>query len=93
MVSPRGSLTITPAGSYLTLCRAPGSHAKQVTPDRVRQPYPHLGAPPKMLIDLGCSSHNAMWEKNHLLLFRASREWLESGTVNGAKDGVLRLGY
>ena len=70
-----------------------GIHDKQVPPDRVRQLYTDLGAPQKMLIDLGCSSHNAMWEKNHLVLFRASREWLESGTVNGAKDGVLRLGY
>ena len=70
-----------------------GPHDKQVAPDRVRQLYTDLGAPQKMLIDLGCSSHNAMWEKNHLVLFRASREWLESGTVNGAKDGVLRLGY
>jgi pimeloyl-ACP methyl ester carboxylesterase len=70
-----------------------GIHDKQVPPDRVRQLYADLGAPQKVFIDLGCSSHNAMWEKNHLVLFRASREWLESGTVNGAKDGVLRLGY
>ena len=27
-----------------------------------------------------------MWEKNHLLLFRASLEWLTQGTVNGTKD-------
>jgi hypothetical protein len=46
-----------------------------------------------VLLDLGCSSHNAMWEKNHLLLFRASLEWLEKGTVNGAKDGVVKMGY
>jgi pimeloyl-ACP methyl ester carboxylesterase len=50
-------------------------------------------APQKVLVDLGCSSHNAMWEKNHLEMFRASLEWLEKGTVNGAKDGVVRLGY
>ena len=34
-----------------------------------------------------------MWERNHTLLFRASLEWLEKGTVNGAKEGMLRLGY
>jgi pimeloyl-ACP methyl ester carboxylesterase len=67
-------------------------HDKQVLPERVRQLYTDLGAPQKMLIDLGCSSHTAMWEKNHLVLFRASREWLESGTVNGASAGLLRLG-
>jgi len=70
-----------------------GIHDKQVTPDRVRALHADLGSPQKMLVDLGCSSHNAMWEKNRLLLFEASREWLESGTVNGAKDGVVRLGY
>jgi pimeloyl-ACP methyl ester carboxylesterase len=68
-------------------------HDRQVNPDRVRELHADLGTPNKVLLDLGCSSHNAMWEKNHLLMFRASLEWLESGTVNGAKDGVVKLGY
>jgi pimeloyl-ACP methyl ester carboxylesterase len=68
-------------------------HDKQVNPDRVRDLHADLGATQKVLLDLGCSSHNAMWEKNHLLLFRASLEWLEKGTVNGAKDGVVKMGY
>ena len=70
-----------------------GVHDKQVSPDRVRELYTDLGAKQKVFVDLACSSHNAMWEKNHLLLFRASLEWLEKGTVNGAQDGMLRLGY
>jgi hypothetical protein len=41
----------------------------------------------KVFVDLACSSHNAMWEKNHTLLFRASLEWLTQGTVNGDKRG------
>jgi len=45
------------------------------------------------LLDLGCSSHNAMWETNHLVLFRASLEWLTAGTVQGMAQGVVRLGY
>lgn len=28
-----------------------------------------------------------------LLLFRASLDWLTAGSVNGMKDGTLRLGY
>jgi pimeloyl-ACP methyl ester carboxylesterase len=68
-------------------------HDKQVLPERVRALYNDLGAPQKVLVDLGCSSHNAMWEKNRIELFRASLEWLEKGTVNGAKDGVVRIGY
>ena len=52
-----------------------------------------IGPKSKVLIDLACSSHNAMWEKNHRLLFQASLEWLTKGTVNGAAQGIVRLGY
>jgi pimeloyl-ACP methyl ester carboxylesterase len=70
-----------------------GIYDKQVAPDRVRELYADLGSKEKVLIDLGCSSHNAMWERNHLLLFKASLEWLVSGSVDGMKEGVLKLGY
>jgi pimeloyl-ACP methyl ester carboxylesterase len=70
-----------------------GVHDKQVNPDRVRELYSDLGARQKVFVDLACSSHNAMWEKNHNLLFRASLEWLTKGTVNGSQEGMLRLGY
>ena len=70
-----------------------GQHEKQVSPDRVRELFADIGTPQKLMVDLACSSHNAMWEKNRLLLFRASLEWLTQGTVNGSKDGTLRLGY
>jgi pimeloyl-ACP methyl ester carboxylesterase len=68
-------------------------HDKQVVPERVRELYEDLGATQKVMIDLGCSSHNAMWEQNHVTLFRASLEWLDKGTVNGSTSGVVRLGY
>jgi pimeloyl-ACP methyl ester carboxylesterase len=70
-----------------------GQHDKQVSPDRVRELYADLAAPQKLLIDLACSSHNAMWEKNRLLMFKASLDWLTTGQVNGMKEGTLRLGY
>jgi len=70
-----------------------GVHDKQVPPQRVQELFADLGATQKVFIDLACSSHNAMWEKNHLLLFRASLEWLNSTTVNGTKSGPLKLGY
>jgi pimeloyl-ACP methyl ester carboxylesterase len=70
-----------------------GVHDKQVPPARVRDLYADLGSREKVFVDLGCSSHNAMWEKNHTILFRASQEWLSQGTVNGMKEGMLRLGY
>ena len=70
-----------------------GQYDRQVPPDRVRDLYADLGAERKVFIDLACSSHNAMWEKNHLLLFKASVEWLTKGTVNGLDAGMLKLGY
>jgi pimeloyl-ACP methyl ester carboxylesterase len=70
-----------------------GEHDKQVVPDRVRQLYADLGSKQKVLIELACSSHNAMWERNHQLLFKASLEWLRDGRVNGMGDGVLKVGY
>jgi pimeloyl-ACP methyl ester carboxylesterase len=74
--------------SVVAKMRAPtlmisGIHDKQVSPDRVRELYSDLGSSKKVFIDLACSSHNAMWEKKHLLLFKASLEWLTSTTVNG----------
>jgi len=70
-----------------------GVHDKQVTPDRVRPLYDDLGSSQKVLIDLGCSSHNAMWEKNRLLMFKASLDWLTKGSVGETQTGLLRLGY
>jgi pimeloyl-ACP methyl ester carboxylesterase len=63
---------------------------KQVPPERVRAAYDDLGSADKVLIDLGCSSHNAMWETNHLAMFGASLEWLKEGTVSGQRNGVLK---
>jgi len=70
-----------------------GQYDRQVPPVRVRDLYADLGAERKVFIDLACSSHNAMWEKNHLLLFQASVEWLTRGSVNGVSSGALKLGY
>ena len=70
-----------------------GAYDKQVNPNSVRELYADLGSSQKVFVDLACSSHNAMWEKNHLLLFKASLEWLTRGTVEAKQEGMLRLGY
>ena len=70
-----------------------GVHDGQVAPARVRALYDDVGSTNKVFVDLACSSHNAMWEKNHLLLFKASAEWLRDGKVNGVSNGIVRLGY
>lgn len=33
-----------------------------------------------------------MWERNHLLLFKAFLDWLTDGKVGGKRQGVIRLG-
>jgi hypothetical protein len=70
-----------------------GEQDKTVPSARVRELYADLGSSQKAFVDLACSSHNALWERNHLLLFRASLEWLTRGTGEGKENGVLRLGY
>ena len=70
-----------------------GEHDKEVPSERVRELYADLPTHQKVFIDMACSSHNAMWERNHLLLFRASQEWLTRGSVNGKQEGMLSLGY
>jgi hypothetical protein len=70
-----------------------GVHDKQVPQERVREFYADLASRQKVFVDLACSSHSAMWERNHLLLFKASLEWLTQASVNGKQEGMLRLGY
>ena len=70
-----------------------GAHDKQVLPDRVHELHDAIGSSRKVLVDLACSSHNAMWERKHLLLFDASLEWIAHGSVKGQKAGTVRLGY
>ena len=64
-----------------------------VAPGRVFELHEDYGADENVLIDLGCASHSPMWEGVHNVLFAASLEWLRAGTVNGATDGVIRMGY
>lgn len=68
-------------------------HDAQVPPARVRELYEDLGANEKVLLDLACTSHNAMWETNREILFDASLQWLRDGSVDGMKLGELRKGY
>lgn len=64
-----------------------------IAPERVRELYNDYGSDHKVLIDLGCATHSPMWEGVHSLLFEASREWLERGTVNGESSGFIRMGF
>lgn len=68
-------------------------HDVQATPKNVGELMTDYGAKEKLLLDLGCSSHNALWERNHKHLFRASAEWLSKGSVDGKREGTVQLGY
>jgi pimeloyl-ACP methyl ester carboxylesterase len=70
-----------------------GVHDQQVPPARVKTLYDDLGSRQKVFVDLACSSHNAIWERNHLLLFQASLEWLAKSAVKGGAEGTIKLGY
>jgi esterase/lipase len=69
-----------------------GEHDKQVNPESVRQLWQDLGSTQKVFVDLACSSHNAMWERQHVVLFQATVDWLNGSSVNGVDNGTLRLG-
>ena len=69
------------------------AHDVQATPKNVAALMADYGAKEKVLLDLACTSHNALWERNHTLLFSASLEWLLKGSVNGSREGTVRLGY
>ena len=69
------------------------AHDAQVAPATVRALYDDAAAPQKVLVDLACSSHNALWERLHGAMFAASVEFLSRGTVNGAREGTVKLGY
>jgi pimeloyl-ACP methyl ester carboxylesterase len=92
-VTSWGWTTAVVGSTQIPTLMVTGAHDKQVPPDRVRDLYADIGSQQKVFIDLACSSHNAMWEKNHLVLFKASLEWLTKGSVNGTHQGMLKLGY
>ncbi len=69
------------------------AHDAQVRPASVRALYEDLGAAQKVLLDLGCTSHNAMWETNRIILFDATVQWLRDVNVDGTSAGEIRRGY
>ena len=72
-----------------------GQFDRSVPQDRVRDLYNDLPGHNKVFVDVACSSHYAMWERNHLLLFQASLEWLNGLGHGGRETGRndQRLGY
>ena len=70
-----------------------GADDKQVRQARVREMYSDLGSQQKVFIDLACSSHNAMWEKNHLLLFQGFARLAAERVRQRQADRNIAAGY
>ncbi len=68
-----------------------GTHDGQVDAERVREFYADLGAEKKVYIEMHCSSHNAMWERDAEQLFEATAEWLSHTTFQGQGAGTFDL--
>lgn len=50
------------------------------------------GAANKVLVEMECASHFAVWETTqYKLLHEASREWLDQGTFRGNADGQFSV--
>ena len=66
-----------------------GSHDAQVVPQMVRNLYEDLGSEKKVYLELGCSSHNAMWEMEAETLFDASYQWITETQFNNQQSGMI----
>jgi pimeloyl-ACP methyl ester carboxylesterase len=57
----------------------------------VQNLFDDLGTASKVSITVSCSSHFLVWENQHLVLLKASRDWLHLGTVNGHAQGTYAV--
>jgi hypothetical protein len=55
----------------------------------VKNLYEDYGAAEKVYLEMTCSSHNAMWEKDAGILFDATYQWLTTTNYNGLGSGML----
>jgi pimeloyl-ACP methyl ester carboxylesterase len=68
-----------------------GTHDGQVNPERVREMYADLGSEKKVYVEMHCSSHNAMWERDAEQLFDATYQWLSTTLYEGKAAGTFDL--
>ena len=59
----------------------------------VRELYPDLtGTQRKVMAIMECATHFAVWEKTqYRFMHRASKEWLQSETLNGRQQGIVEI--
>jgi fermentation-respiration switch protein FrsA (DUF1100 family) len=57
-----------------------------------RDLFADLATSRKVFVTLACASHFMVWENQHMILLKASAEWLRSGTFAGQVAGVFVVG-
>jgi pimeloyl-ACP methyl ester carboxylesterase len=79
------------AATTLPVLTVIGQLDSQVIPARAREFHADLGSTRKVLLEMPCASHNAMWEKDAAQLFEATRQWLLEATWQGSSRGEYVL--
>lgn len=54
-----------------------------------RDLFADLGTNQKVFVEVACASHQLVWENQHMILFRASEEWLRQGTFAEQSTGAF----
>lgn len=50
-----------------------------------------LGSAAKVFVHVACAAHQIVWENQHMILLRASEEWLRNGTFAGQRNGTFAV--
>jgi len=79
------------AATTLPVLTVIGQLDSQVDPARAREFHTDLGSTRKVLLEMPCASHNAMWEKDATQLFEATRQWLLDASWDGKSQGEYVL--
>jgi pimeloyl-ACP methyl ester carboxylesterase len=61
------------------------------TTQGIRDLFEDLGAKQKVFVQVDCASHSLLWENQHMIMLRASEEWLRDGTFNGEPTGSFAV--
>ena len=78
------------ANTAAPLLMVAGTQDAQIAPQLVQNLYADYGGQ-KFYLEMACSSHNAMWERDAQQLYEASYEWLNTATYNGMSNGSFVL--
>lgn len=76
------------ANTAAPLLMVAGTQDGQVNPQLVKNLYNDYGGT-KVYLEMGCSSHNAMWERDAQQLFDATYQWLTTTSYNGMTSGMI----